>query len=83
MDQEQQPKKRGGFAGNPELARQAGIKGSRTVKERLGTDWYKQMGESGGAAVKEKYGRDYYRRIGSEGAKKRWERERQRRAEGR
>jgi hypothetical protein len=81
MDHEDQPKKRGGFAGRPDLASAAGKKGSAILKETLGTEHYERLGKAGGTATREKLGRGHYREIGRAGARKRWEKERQRRSE--
>lgn len=70
---EEKPRKRGGFAANPQRASDAGKKGAQTVKERLGTEHFKRMGKLGGTAVREKFGPDYYREIGKRGGQTRWD----------
>ena len=44
--------KEGGFAANPELAREAGRKGGETVKNRYGASFYQSIGKKGGETVK-------------------------------
>ena len=50
----------GGFAGNPQLAREAGRKGGNCLKAERGLEHFRDLGRKGGAAVKEKYGRDHF-----------------------
>ena len=38
----------GGFAANPELAREAGRKGGEIVKQRYGQSFYQEIGRKGG-----------------------------------
>jgi len=38
----------GGFAANPELAREAGRKGGEIVKQRYGAAFYQEIGRKGG-----------------------------------
>jgi general stress protein YciG len=59
----------GGFAANPELAREAGRKGGLKVRDLYGTERYADIGRQGGETVREKYGSDYFREIGSKGGK--------------
>lgn len=40
--------KEGGFAANPELAREAGRKGGEIVKQRYGPSFYQEIGRKGG-----------------------------------
>lgn len=67
------PKKKrprgGGFAANPELAREAGRKGGLTVRDKYGSERYADIGRQGGETVRERYGSDYFREIGSKGGK--------------
>lgn len=67
------PKKKrprgGGFAANPELAKEAGRKGGLTVRDKYGSDRYADIGRQGGETVREKYGIDYFREIGRKGGK--------------
>jgi hypothetical protein len=37
------------------------------VKERYGTEFYREIGEKGGGAVKERYGAEFYSEIGKRG----------------
>jgi len=60
---------RGGFAANPELAREAGAKGAAAVLAKYGTDHAHRVGQLGGNAVKAKYGREHYVRIGRIGGR--------------
>jgi uncharacterized protein len=46
---------------------QAGRKGGEVVKERYGTEFYREIGEKGGGAVKERYGAEFYSEIGKRG----------------
>jgi general stress protein YciG len=59
--------KRGGFAANPERARQAGARGGATVKERYGSEFYQRIGAKGGQTVRAKHGRDHFVEIGKIG----------------
>lgn len=61
----------GGFAGNPELAREAGRKGGETVKQRYGQEFYQQIGRKGGERVKESRGPEFYALIGRKGGEMR------------
>ena len=67
------PKKKrargGGFAANPELAKEAGRKGGIKVRDTYGTERYVDLGRQGGETVLEKYGTEYFREIGSKGGK--------------
>ena len=62
-------KRRGGFAANPELAREAGRKGGLSVRDQYGAERYADIGRQGGEAVRDLYGRDHFREIGSKGGK--------------
>ena len=46
---------------------QAGRRGGEIVKERYGTEFYREIGEKGGGAVKERYGAEFYSEIGKRG----------------
>jgi general stress protein YciG len=46
---------------------QAGRRGGEVVKERYGTEFYREIGEKGGGAVKERYGAEFYSEIGKRG----------------
>ena len=46
---------------------QAGRRGGEVVKERYGTEFYREIGEKGGGAVKERYGSEFYSEIGRRG----------------
>jgi len=73
--------KEGGFASNPQLAREAGRKGGEIVKTRYGTSFYKQIGRKGGERVKRERGLNFYAEIGRRGGQTRSARLKQRRAE--
>jgi general stress protein YciG len=45
----------------------AGRRGGEVVKERYGSDFYREIGEKGGGAVKERYGTEFYSEIGKRG----------------
>lgn len=62
-------KRRGGFAANPDLAREAGRKGGLKVRDKYGAERYADIGRQGGVAVRDLYGRDHFREIGSRGGK--------------
>ena len=61
----------GGFAANPELAREAGRKGGQTVKRKYGQSFYRQIGKKGGETVKKERGSDFYAEIGRRGGEMR------------
>ncbi|MEP0825571.1 MAG: hypothetical protein HRF40_08805 [Nitrososphaera sp.] len=46
---------------------EAGRRGGEVVKERYGSDFYREIGEKGGGAVKERYGTEFYSEIGKRG----------------
>lgn len=56
--------KRGGFAADPNRAKEAGAKGGAKVKERYGSEFYQRIGAKGGQTVREKHGRDHFVEIG-------------------
>ena len=70
-DQTQLRDKEGGFAANPELARQAGRKGGEIVKERYGPAFYQAIGRKGGEVVKRSRGAEFYAEIGRKGGERR------------
>jgi general stress protein YciG len=61
----------GGFAANPELAREAGRKGGQAVKKKYGPSFYRQIGKKGGNVIKQSKPDGYYKEIGSRGGKER------------
>lgn len=61
----------GGFAANPELAREAGRKGGQTVKKKYGQSFYRQIGKKGGETVKQERGSEFYAEIGRRGGEMR------------
>ena len=63
--------RQGGFAANPELAREAGRKGGQTVKRKYGQSFYRQIGKKGGETVKKERGSDFYAEIGRRGGEMR------------
>lgn len=63
--------RKGGFAANPELAREAGRRGGQTVKEKYGDEFYKKIGKRGGDTVKRERGTEFYATIGKIGGDKR------------
>ncbi|MGQ9525979.1 MAG: KGG domain-containing protein [Armatimonadota bacterium] len=64
--------KRGGFAADPERAREAGRKGAQVMKEKFGIEHFRRIGKRGGTTVRERYGSEYYSRIGKQGSESRW-----------
>lgn len=71
----------GGFAANPELAKEAGRKGGEAVKKKYGPSFYRQIGKKGGETVKKERGSDFYAEIGRRGGEMRSTRMKQRKAE--
>ncbi len=57
----------GGFASNPDRAREAGRKGGDAVKQRYGPDFYKEIGRKGGETVKKSRGMEFFSEIGRKG----------------
>ncbi len=72
--------KEGGFAANPDLAREAGRKGGETVKHRYGPSFYQSIGKKGGETVKRERGTEFYAEIGRKGGEMRGQRAATRRA---
>ena len=66
--------KEGGFAANPDLAREAGRKGGETVKNRYGPTFYQNIGKKGGETVKRERGTAFYAEIGRKGGEMRGQR---------
>jgi general stress protein YciG len=66
--------KEGGFAANPDLAREAGRKGGETVKNRYGPSFYQSIGRKGGETVKRERGTEFYAEIGRRGGEMRGQR---------
>ena len=58
---------KGGFAANPELAREAGRKGGETVRARYGADFYQEIGKKGGDTVRRERGSAFFAEIGRKG----------------
>ncbi len=71
--------KEGGFAANPDLAREAGRKGGEMVKARYGPTHYQSIGKLGGETVKRERGTEFYAAIGKKGGEIRGQRAAQRR----
>ncbi|MHB9035211.1 MAG: KGG domain-containing protein [Armatimonadota bacterium] len=61
----------GGFAANPELAKQAGRKGGEAVKKKYGANFYREIGKKGGETVKQERGSEFYAEIGRRGGEMR------------
>lgn len=61
-----------GFAANPGLAKEAGIKGGEIVKKKYGIQHYREIGKLGGTKLKQERGSDYFREIGRRGKETRW-----------
>lgn len=68
----------GGFAANPELAKEAGHKGGEAVKKKYGPAFYRQIGKKGGETVKQERGSEFYAEIGRRGGEMRSSRMKQR-----
>ncbi len=66
--------KEGGFAANPDLAREAGRKGGETVKSLYGATFYQKIGKKGGETVKRERGTEFYAEIGRKGGEMRGQR---------
>ena len=66
--------KEGGFAANPDLAREAGRKGGETVKNKYGAAFYQSIGKKGGETVKRERGTEFYAEIGRRGGEMRGQR---------
>ncbi len=66
--------KEGGFAANPDLAREAGRKGGETVKSKYGPSFYQSIGKKGGETVKRERGTEFYAEIGRRGGEMRGQR---------
>lgn len=71
----------GGFAANPELAKQAGRKGGEAVKKKYGPQFYREIGKKGGETVKEERGSEFYAEIGRRGGEMRSTRMKERMAQ--
>jgi len=65
--------KTGGFAANPDLAREVGRKGGETVKQRYGPDYYKEIGRKGGEALRDRRNPEYFATLGRKGGRVRAE----------
>jgi len=61
----------GGFAANPQLAREAGRKGGEAVKRKYGPQFYREIGKKGGETVKQERGSEFYAEIGRRGGEMR------------
>ena len=61
----------GGFAANPELAKEAGRKGGEAVKRKYGPQFYREIGKKGGETVKQERGSAFYAEIGRRGGEMR------------
>jgi len=72
--------KEGGFAANPELAKEAGRKGGEAVKKKYGASFYRQIGKKGGETVKQERGSEFYAEIGRRGGEMRSTRMKERQA---
>jgi len=64
--------KTGGFAANPELAREAGRKGGEAVKAKYGPEFYHEIGKKGGDIVAQR-GPEFFEENGRKGGQKRSE----------
>ena len=70
----------GGFAANPELAKEAGRKGGEAVKRKYGPQFYREIGRKGGETVKQERGSEFYAEIGRRGGEMRSQRMKERMA---
>ena len=61
----------GGFAANPQLAKEAGRKGGEAVKRKYGPQFYREIGKKGGDTVKQERGSEFYAEIGRRGGEMR------------
>jgi general stress protein YciG len=61
----------GGFAANPQLAKEAGRKGGEAVKRKYGAQFYRDIGKKGGETVKQERGSEFYAEIGRRGGEMR------------
>lgn len=61
----------GGFAANPQLAKEAGRKGGEAVKKKYGPQFYREIGKKGGETVKQERGSQFYAEIGRRGGEMR------------
>lgn len=61
----------GGFAANPQLAKEAGRKGGEAVKRKYGPNFYREIGKKGGETVKQERGSEFYAEIGRRGGEMR------------
>ena len=61
----------GGFAANPQLAKEAGRKGGEAVKKKYGPQFYREIGKKGGETVKQERGSEFYAEIGRRGGEMR------------
>lgn len=61
----------GGFAANPQLAKEAGRKGGEAVKRKYGPQFYREIGKKGGETVKQERGSEFYAEIGRRGGEMR------------
>lgn len=61
----------GGFAANPQLAKEAGRKGGEAVKRKYGPEFYREIGKKGGETVKQERGSEFYAEIGRRGGEMR------------
>lgn len=61
----------GGFAANPQLAKEAGRKGGEAVKRKYGPQFYREIGKRGGETVKQERGSEFYAEIGRRGGETR------------
>jgi len=68
----QEHDKRGGFAANPELAREAGRRGGAATSAKYGPDFYHEIGKKGGDIVAQR-GPEFFEENGRKGGMKRSE----------
>ncbi len=71
----------GGFAANPQLAKEAGRKGGEAVKKKYGPNFYREIGKKGGETVKQERGSEFYAQIGRRGGETRSSRMKERMAQ--